>query len=122
MNQRKRKMQNNNNKNNNVNQRLFLIQFYNHFFLMKKNKPTLEEINSNLENELAKVKDMQMRFTEWSTNERQTLNQTRSSLLRVGKISLHELNDLIYIVDHYDASSETQKQFLENTLTLLSQK
>ena len=88
---------------------------------MKKSKAKLEEINQNLDNEIAKITDMKRNFEEWAQNERNVLNQKRSEKLRTGKISMNELNDIIDILEDYENSTDSQKQFVVNTLTQLSQ-
>ena len=88
---------------------------------MAKDQSKLSQINEKLNEEINKVTKMQKELGSWAKNERKIINQQRTEKLRTGKISLTELDDLIDLIEQYETLDESQKQFVDTTLSQLSQ-
>ena len=88
---------------------------------MTKDQAKLSQINEKLNEEIIKVTEMQKELESWAKNERKKMNQQRTEKLRTGKISLTELDDLIDLIERYESLDESQKQFVDSTLSQLSQ-
>lgn len=83
-------------------------------------KEKLVEVNKKLDDEIKRVEALKAQFDAWSKKERENINLQRSEKLRTGKISLHELNEIIEILENYGTATPSQKQFVENTLLNLA--
>ena len=87
---------------------------------MSLNVPTdLQQLNEMLDDELARVLDLEQKFTNWADQQRAKIQDHRQRQLLEGDVSLHEFESLISILSNIEDADESEILYVRETFQQL---
>ena len=79
----------------------------------------LNSLSAQLDNELARVNELEKKFRSWADEQRQKFDEIREHKLKEGDIHMTEFHNILNALTNIETANEETRKYLIDTFTLL---